>query len=246
MLANTEEKEAIKHSIQESHGIPDVIGIMDGTHVILGAKPSYQGEQYFNKKSRYSISCMIVNDHNCRITHLHAGFPGSAHDSRVFTNSQIWLHHAEFFKSPEYILTDTGYPLTTITLPPYKVLASKKKENQRFNKYLSSIRVRSEHTIGQLKGRFQSLRGIPTVISGKETHTLVVLWIRSCAVLHNLLLEDGYDYSNWEAGTEDPDRIVPDEIAEGNILTLGYNDSFAKSKREKIKTEVLNYHGYGV
>ena len=109
------EKKAIKHSIEGSHGFPHVIGIRDGTHVILAAKPGYQGEQYFNRKNRYSISCMIVNDRNYRITHLHAGFPGSACDSRVFTNSKIWLHHADFFNSPEYILTNTGYPLTAIT-----------------------------------------------------------------------------------------------------------------------------------
>lgn len=72
---------------------------------------------------------MIVNDHNYRITHLHVGYPGSAHDSRVFVNSQICLHHAYFFKSFEYILTEMGYPLTAITLPPYKVLASKKKKS---------------------------------------------------------------------------------------------------------------------
>ena len=104
--------------------------------------------------------------------------------------------------------------------------------------------MRSKHTIGQLKGRFQNLRGIPTVILGKETHILVMLWIRSCALLHNLLLEDGYDYLNWEVGTEDPDRILSDETAEENNLTLGYNDSFEKSKREKIKTKVLKYYGY--
>jgi hypothetical protein len=61
-----------------------------------------------------------------------------------------------------------------------------------------------------------------------------------------LLLEDGYDYSNWEGETEDPDMIVSDETAEGNNKTLGYNDSYAKSKREMIKTEVLKYHGYGI
>ena len=69
---NTTEKEVIKHFVQESHGFPNVIGIIDGTHVILDAKSSYQGEQYFNRKCRYSISYMIVIDHNCMITHLHA------------------------------------------------------------------------------------------------------------------------------------------------------------------------------
>ena len=131
---------------------------------------------------------MIVNNQNSKITHLHASFLGSAHDSRVFINSQVWLKHIDFFKADEYLLTDTGYPLTKITLPPYKQPASTRRENQRFNRHLFSIQVRSKHTIGQLKGRFQNLRGMPTLISGKETHTLVVLWIRSCVVLHNLLL----------------------------------------------------------
>ena len=53
--------------------------------------------------------------------HQHAGFSGSAHDSRVFMKSHIWLHHAYFFKSPKYILIDIGYPLSAITLPPYKI-----------------------------------------------------------------------------------------------------------------------------
>ena len=239
---NDVEKQIIKASIEHSHGFPNVIGIMDGTHVVLARKPSYQGEQYFNRKSRYSISCMIVNDQNCKITHLFAGFPGSAHDSRVFINSQVWLKHTDFFKSDEYLLTDTGYPLTKITLPPYKLPASTRRENRRFNRHLSSIRVRFEHTIGQLKDRFQSLCGMPTLISGKETHTLVVLWICSCVVLHNLLLQDGYD-STWENGIEDPDRIVLDDSSEDANQTLPYNDVFAKNKREIIKLQVLNYHG---
>lgn len=105
--------------------------------------------------------------------------------------------------------------------------------------------MRSKNTIGQLKGRFQSLRSNPTVILGKEMHTLVVLWIWSSA-LHNMLHMHGYDYSNWEGGTEDPDIIVFDETPEGNNITLGYNDSFARRKRKMIKIEVLKYHGYGI
>ena len=235
------EKDIIKQSIEESHGFTNVVGIMDGTHIILSSKSSNQGEQYFNQKSRYSISCMIVNDQNCKITHLQADFPGSTHDSRVFVNSQIWLKH-NFFKDGEYLLVDSGYPLTAITIPPYKQPASNTRENQRFNRHLSSIRVKSEHTIGQLKGRFQSLRGIPTVIDGKHTHTLVVLWIRSCGVLHNLLLEDGYDLE-WEGGQEDLDRIVSDGTSNVDHQTLPYNDAFARRKRERIKSEVLHYHG---
>jgi hypothetical protein len=40
--------------------------------------------------------------------------------------------------------------------------------------------------------------------------------------------------------------IVSDETVHGNNITLGYNDSYARSKREMIKTEVLRYHGYEI
>ena len=102
------EKDIIKSSIEDSHGFPNVVGIMDGTHIILSSKSSYQGEQYFNRKSRYSISCLLVNDQNCKITHVHAGFLGLAHDSCVFVNSQIWQKHNNFFKGGEYLLVDIG------------------------------------------------------------------------------------------------------------------------------------------
>ena len=128
-------------------------------------------------------------------------------------------------------------------MSPYKVPETKKY--QRFNNFFF-IRVRSAHTIGQLKGMFQRLCGIPTVISGKKTHTLIVLWIRSCAVLHTLLLEDGYNYSNWEGGTQYPDMIAFDETPDEGNITLGYNDSYAKEKRKLIKEEVMSYHGYEI
>ena len=57
---------------------------------------------------------MIVNDHSHGITHIHAGFIGSVHDSHVFVNSHLWLHHVDFFKTHEYILTNMGYYSTTI------------------------------------------------------------------------------------------------------------------------------------
>ena len=145
---NVVEKPSIKDSIEQSHGFLDIIGIMDGTYIILATKLSYQGEQYFNRKSCYSISCMIVNDHNCKITHFQAGFLGSVYDTCVFINSQIWLKHVDFFQREEYLLTDIGYLLTKITMPPYKLPASTRRKNQRFNRHLSFIRVKSEHTIG--------------------------------------------------------------------------------------------------
>ena len=44
---NDVEKQIIKDSIEDSHRFPNVIGIMDGTHVVLATKPSYQGGTIF-------------------------------------------------------------------------------------------------------------------------------------------------------------------------------------------------------
>jgi hypothetical protein len=113
-------KEVIKSSIAQEHGFQDAIGMIDETHIILACRPNRQGEGYFNRKSCYSIQYMIINDHNYCILHLLAGFIGAFHDTRVFMNSKIWLNHSTYFSRREYLLADTSYPLTRITMAPYK------------------------------------------------------------------------------------------------------------------------------
>ncbi|KAH9467337.1 hypothetical protein Pst134EB_002356 [Puccinia striiformis f. sp. tritici] len=75
---------------------------------------------------------------------------------------------------------------------------------KRFNHHLSSIRVRNEHCIGILKGRFQSLRGLRKDLSSAGTMEKITHWISACIVLHNFLLEDKTpDYYEGDVDTED-------------------------------------------
>jgi hypothetical protein len=67
-------------------------------------------------------------------------------------NSKIWLNHSTYFSRREYLLVDTSYPLTRITMVPYRKPAANDPVNKRFNSRLPSIRVQAEYTIGQLKG----------------------------------------------------------------------------------------------
>jgi hypothetical protein len=212
--------------------------MIDGMHIILACRPNRQGEGYFNRKSRYSIQCMIINDNNCRILHILAGFTSASHDTRVFMNSNMWLQHSTYFSGREYLLADTSYPLTRITMAPYKKPAANDPVNRRFNSCLSSIRVRAEHTIGQLKGRFQSLRGLPTIISSVQDHQFLVCWIRACAILYNLLLEDGCTYGNFE---QDPDRVNDPNEEDPDMPAT--NDPCDRANREVVKMEVLHFHG---
>jgi hypothetical protein len=66
----------------------------------------------------------------------------------------------------------------------------------------------------------------------------VVCWIRACAILHNLLLEDGYTYENFD---HDPDMVT--DLNEDDPETHVSNDPRDRANREIIKMEVLRFHG---
>ena len=82
------------------------------------------------------------------------------------------------------------------------------------------------------------MRGLPTIISSIQDHQFLVCWIRACAILHNLVLEDGYTYGNFE---QDPDRIS--DPNEDDPDTLATNDPCDRANREVVKMEVLRFYG---
>ena len=47
----------IKNNIE---GFNNVIGTIDGTHIILGIAPLKQPEIYWNRKKKYSIQCQAI------------------------------------------------------------------------------------------------------------------------------------------------------------------------------------------
>ena len=101
-----------------------------------------------------------------------------------------------------------------------------------------------ENTIGVLKGRFQSLRGLRILIgkgtSATRDHARAVLWFHACVVLHNLLLRDGepLKYRSQEVVDEQRD----DDNSEELIYHV-FDRPFASPevKREYIKGRVLQY-----
>jgi hypothetical protein len=49
---------------QETGRFRNVIGAIDGTHIILADAPLKDPEVYFNRKRDYSIYCQGIVDHN--------------------------------------------------------------------------------------------------------------------------------------------------------------------------------------
>lgn len=58
-------------------------------------------------------------------------------------------------------------------------------DNEAFNKRVSMLRIRSEHAIGFLKGRFQSLRDLWVLIQDEKTHKSAVYWVIACILIHS-------------------------------------------------------------
>ena len=64
-------------------------GAIDGTHVPRLA-PNESHADYVNRKGYHSIIMQAVVDHNNLYTDVVIGWPGSAHDARVLSNSKIF------------------------------------------------------------------------------------------------------------------------------------------------------------
>lgn len=207
-----EEKQEIKLRIKTESNFPSCLGFIDGTLFVLENKPLLDGEDYFSRKGTYGIAGLIVCDDHKRIRHVYTGWPGCAHDARVFDNSILARQPDQFFTGAEYLLADTGYTPSTQIVPAFKKPPNRglTVDETQFNSQLSNIRVRVEHCIGILKGRFQSLKGLRTVIRQEKDIRGLVYWIRTCCVIHNLVLQDpveqGWlDYEGEEEEEEEED-----------------------------------------
>ncbi|KAI9243250.1 hypothetical protein BDA99DRAFT_449240, partial [Phascolomyces articulosus] len=85
-----------------------------------------------------------------------------------------------------------------------------------------------EHTIGVLKGRFQSLHRLRISIGRgkdpKKDQAQAVFWINTCVLLHNFLIEDGNLLDDWMHDNQDGGNTNTEnnqEAAEDNMFSSG-------------------------
>ena len=188
---NAQRRQEINSAVHAQHGIPQCVGIVDGTLIPLAQRPNANGEDYFDRKCNYSLNAMVVCQHDRRISYIFTGMPGSYHDQRVFNLSALGrnANHESFFSGKEFILADSAYTPTVGCVPIVKKPARESFTYKEiaFNEVCASARVVAEHTIGLLKMRWQSLRGLPVPILGPQDVRTATDWIMACVVLHNLL-----------------------------------------------------------
>lgn len=84
---------------------------------------------------------------------------------------------------------DSAYSVDSRTIPVHKKPASLDPKNALFDKTVAHLRVRSEHCMGALKGRFQCLRGLRVTINSNTDHYSACQWITIAIILHNMVID---------------------------------------------------------
>jgi hypothetical protein len=127
----------------------------------------------------------------------------------VFCRSDLWIHQGNYFAPGEYLLADSAYPISPVTVPVIKGAAGLTVDGRDFNRCVANLRATNEHAIGMLKGRWRSLTQLPVRITKEhpaEDLTRALDWIAACAILHNYLIEER---EILYEGLSTPHREVP-------------------------------------
>jgi hypothetical protein len=216
---------------QREYHLPNAIGVIDGTHIHFSQKPAVDGEVYWTRKSRYSLNAQIVCDLDRKIIYYQVGWPGSIFDQTAFAQTVLHRSPGNFMSENQYLLGDSGYTATARMLTPYRNPIAELKENAIFNLCFSRARVIVEHTIGILKSRWSSLRGIRTQFRTAKDLEYINSQIVAIFVLHNIAISKNDD---WRFDWGIDDLIPPGETIDLNHVQNG------DDLREEIKQYVLS------
>ncbi|XP_063062128.1 uncharacterized protein LOC134454980 isoform X2 [Engraulis encrasicolus] len=184
------------------------MGLIDGTHIPI-LPPSDGYRDFVNRKGWPSYVLQAVVDDRCRFWSISCKMPGSAHDSNVLSQSDLFkrmhllpqcVKTIEGQEVPLLIIGDPAYPLLRWLVKAYKHSPALTPEQLSFNLHLSPARVGVENTFGMLKARWRVL------LKQSEFHfTFTPKVIATCCALHNFcVIEKDAPHTNWIEDTFDP------------------------------------------
>lgn len=138
-----------------------------------------------------------VVDFRCRFLNAFTGFPGRAHDGRVFASSNVYLaaESGELFDNIEadiagvkvkpFLIADAAYPLRPWLMKSYPEDGRMTEAKVEFNTCLNTARNVVERAFGILKTRFRCLRK-QIDMSVANAPELII----ACCCLHNWCIDN--------------------------------------------------------
>ena len=203
-----EERQTVLQGFKDIGGFYNIIGSIDGTHIILTNKPPKDPEVFFNRKKCYSIQVQAIVNHKGIFTNYLIGWPGSVHDARVYTNSLFYTNRNEFIKDDDVILGDSAYPISSFLISPFRTPQTQKQKD--FNYIHSKHRIVVEHAFGRLKARFVALQNLNI-----KTIKLAVDLTDCAMILYNFLELNG---EMWEEEYMlDADNSIDNNLYESDV-----------------------------
>jgi hypothetical protein len=88
-------------------GFSGAIGFVDGTTIPIHKKLAVSGNNFLDRKRRYSIKAQIVCNQNYKIIFFSTRQPGSCSDSRAFGKTALARTPQQAFSPNEYLLVDS-------------------------------------------------------------------------------------------------------------------------------------------
>uniref|UniRef100_A0A3P9MF02 DDE Tnp4 domain-containing protein n=1 Tax=Oryzias latipes TaxID=8090 RepID=A0A3P9MF02_ORYLA len=208
--------EEIARRFKQSHHIPQIMGLINGTHISI-LPPSDGYKDFVNHKGwpSYIIQAVVDDQFCCKM-------PGSAHDAIALRHSDLFQRahllpkvrkHLFFsfclMEQPKMyaytnllIVGDPAYSLLDWLIKGYSNSPRLTPEQESFNTYLNSVRVGVEMTFGLLKSRWKVLL--------KRSHflfTFMPTMIATCCALHNFFQKER-DHASSSWLVEARDRTV--------------------------------------
>jgi hypothetical protein len=194
-----EERTRIAQRIQVKYGFPNCVGMVDGTLLPLECKPQTNGEDYYTRKGGYALNALITCDDVARVRDVVVGWPGSVHDNRVWSNTDIHKDPQRFLAQNQYLLGDSAFQASAIMIPAFKKPPKGELDGNKtyFNKQLARPRVKTEHSIGLIKARFQYFKSIRVVLKTKVNMRKITRLFMCACIIHNLLIAEPIP-AEWE------------------------------------------------
>nr|XP_020165190.1 putative nuclease HARBI1 [Aegilops tauschii subsp. strangulata] len=189
----------------------DCIEAIDGTHVTARV-PRSQSAAYRGRKHYTSQNVLAAVDFDLGFTYVLAGWEGSAHEANILTDS---MSRPDGINIPDgkFYLGDAGYACRPGVLPSFRKTRYHLNEfsgrnfprtpQELLNLRHSSLRVTVERAFGALKNRFKILDQKPF-----HPYPTQVKLVLACCILHNWILQWGFDEHVPEEEEVKPDDVV--------------------------------------
>ena len=236
--------------------MPMCCGAVDGSHIPIQAPFHTQGPlDYRNRKGFYSIVLQGCVDFDTKFISINVGFPGRAHDSRLYRRSSLCrrinagtllpdvYREIEGVRVYPYILGDAAYGLNIHLMKGFPGAANP-IDQEWFTFRLSSARMCVERAFGMLKGRWRIFQK-----PSESKHIIHHCRMTAAAcVLHNLCVDVNVDYNRaWEqregATQDDQDRFTEPAADDETLADALRTRGAAKQIQQALCKHMMhNYH----